>query len=748
MKKAILISKYFALSFMVFSAIIALWGVGVYFWFESQARNYISPIMTKTLSNLSERGFEKSLKLEAEEEFAVEKEQLFAELEESSEISAYVFLDENGKYVFANSDTKSGDIIQWLNFEYPANIGNEFPGRLKVYPSPEYMFNHFLSKKNTSFLALSFFAMLVLFALFAANAYTRFLIPMSDFKKIVKDLSEEKNPVIKIRSSHSAWKDAEKYLQRVVLKMTDTNASVKMLFSVSKVVSSQIEVSQILNAVTGMLLSKFSNAMCAVFLPEEDGMLKVVAKRGYSPSFTKSIKMKKGNPIVDAYISTKTTVIKDLSALDEEFYGYFKDEDIVTQMNIPLINEYGSAIGVLNVSSKSEEIFRQDIVDVIVLAQQYLSVALRNAAIYKNIVEENAKIKNEMNIMSNEIIKTNSKLVQKVKDLRSLFDMAYLASSSSDVVDVGDVIIQKIREVLGFETGALIVQKDDYQTFYLAAPSFGFSEQRLSEISFDLKTSKILSEAITKKSAIIFNDIEEIKKNMQEFYQIYNMSSAVFLHVKRANNLNAVMLCVNKFGSKISAEDVTILEHISVILGGIFERMRLYKEYTEKIEDLTIFQRLFSVIRNISDSNAVFTDIIGIAKDIFTADFCSILIYDAGQKALISQPGVYFVEGEEEKIIKVNNDDTDSVAAKVFLTGDVSILEKELETVRPALERKIKSAVIAPLAYNGEIFGVIRVASQRAGAYLQKHKDKMSVFASRAAFIIKMSRSKETAIKN
>jgi len=733
MKNLILRSKYFIVSFIIFSAVAALWCAGIYFWFESQARGYIAPIVAEMQENLK-KGVEK-LSEDDKNGAAL----LFADLEENDKISAYVFLDEDGKYVFSNSEVGTGSIIKWLNFEYPARIGKESSGWLRVYPSPDYIFDSFFSDKNIAIIVLSFFALLVLFALFAAGGYARFLVPLSDFRKIVKDLSEEKNPAIKLRSSHRFWKDIEKYLKKIVLKMTDTNVLFKMLFSVSKIISSQIEVSQILNSVMEMLLNKFGDAMYAVFLPEEDGTLKVAAKRGYSQLFTKSVKMKKGNPVVDSYLFAKTTIIKNLAALDGEFYGYFENENAVAQINVPLVNEHGAAIGVLNVSAKSEEIFRQDIVDVILLAQQYLSVVLRNASMYKNMVEENTKIKNEMSIMANEIIKTNSKLVEKVKDLRSLFDISYLASTSRDVVDVGDLIILKIRELLGFETGALIVQNDDFETFHLAPPSFGFTNQRLAEISFNLKTSRILSEVIEKKSAVIFNDIEEITKNIQEFYQIYNMSSAIFLHVKRADNLSAVMLCVNKFGSKINVEDVTILEHISVILGGIFERMRIYKEYIDKIEDLTIFQRLFTLIRNISDTNVTFTDIIGITKDIFDADFCSILLYDSEKKALISQPGVYFVEGEEEKIIKVNNDDTDNIAAKVFRTGDVDIVEKELETTRPAIERKIKSAMIAPLVHNGETFGVIRVASQKAGAYSQKHKEKMAVFASRAAFVIKLS---------
>jgi transcriptional regulator with GAF, ATPase, and Fis domain len=665
----------------MFLGVFVLWGAGAYLWFESGAKSYVSPILAQTQAKLSENGSETF----AENKIA--KAVLLADLEKSGKINAL------------------------------------------------YIFN----SKNIALLAVSVFAALFLLALgVVIYLYVRFIIPMSDFRQIVKDLSEERNSAVKLRWARGVWEDTERDLKQIVSKITDANESVKMLFSVSKNISSQIDINQILNSVTEMLVNKFSGAMCAVFLPGEGGMLRVAAKRGYSPSFTKSVKIKKGNPIVDSYIYAKTTVVRNLASLDEEFYDYFINEGAVAQVNAPLTNERGDAIGVLSVSSKNGDIFRQDIGDIILLAQKYSSVALRNALVYAKMAEENSKVKSEMSAMSSEIIKTNAKLVQKVKNLKSLFAISHLANSSSDFKQVCGFTIQKIREALGFEVSAVLIEKGERGTFYLSPHSFGLDEERLSSVSFDLKNSKVISKIIEKDSPLIFNEAEEIKKNMQEFYQLYAISSAVFLPIKRACNLNAALVCVNKFADKIDPEDISVLEHVAVIIGGMLDKIKLYEEYADKIEDLTMFQRLFMLIPFVN-SNTIFAEIINIAKDIFAADFCSILIYDEEQKALISQPGAYFVEQEEEKIIKVSGEDSDSITAKTFLKNAVYVAEKELETNPYALAIKIKSAIIAPLAYNGNTFGVLMAASKKANVYSQKNKDKMSVFANRAAFIIKLN---------
>jgi transcriptional regulator with GAF, ATPase, and Fis domain len=325
--------------------------------------------------------------------------------------------------------------------------------------------------------------------------------------------------------------------------------------------------------------------MCAVFLPGESGMLKIAAKYGYSASFTKSLKIKKGNPVADAYISAKNTVVRSISALEGENYSYFFREGAVSQTNVPLTDEHGAAVGVLNVSSKEGGVvFYRDIVDIILMAQRYLSAALRSYRTYGKYVEENSRIKSEMSAISGELVRINSKFVRKVKDIKSLLAILRLANSSRDITQIGDFIIKKIKDISGFETSAILVERGDCGGFYLASPSFGYDKERLSGIVFDSQssTSKAVTEISGNGSPVFFNDAEEIKNAMPEFYPVYNMNSAVFVPVKRANGLKAALVCVNKQGAKINVEDLSTLEHIAAIIDGAFDKFDICREYNVK----------------------------------------------------------------------------------------------------------------------------------------------------------------------
>ncbi|MDR3113139.1 MAG: GAF domain-containing protein, partial [Endomicrobium sp.] len=476
MKNTVIISKYFLFSFIIFFASLTLWGFCVYFWFESEARAYIAPIVAKVQNNLSVSNAAALI------ENRTSRARLFSELEESDKISAFFFLSKDKKYSFMNSVTKTDNVVRWLNFEFPARFADSSLGWIKVYPSPEYILNSFLSQRNIAIIAMSFFALLFILAfLIGLYLYVRFMVPLSDFRRIVKDLADGKKTEITLSSAGGIWKDTERYLKIIVSKISDANVSVNMLFAVSKVISSQIEINRIFNAVTEMLHNKLDGLMCAVFLPGEDGMLKIAAKSGYSASIGKSIKIEKGNPVVDSYVSAKTTIIRNITSLEGEVYDYFAGEGAVAQMNAPITNEYGSSIGVLNVSAKTGDIFQQEIVDMVILAQKYLSVALRNFKFYCKITDENSKIKSEINSMSSEIVRVNAKLVQKVKDLKSLLAISRLDNTAHNAAQAEnfEIIIQKIRDVFGFETSAFLSKRAESDGFYFTPPSFGYDKERL-----------------------------------------------------------------------------------------------------------------------------------------------------------------------------------------------------------------------------------------------------------------------------
>ena len=56
------------------------------------------------------------------------------------------------------------------------------------------------------------------------------------------------------------------------------------------------------------------------------------------------------------------------------------------------------------------------------------------------------------------------------------------------------------------------------------------------------------------------------------------LKSAAFLPIKHENKVMAIAVAINKKNSDFDFTDIRILEHISVIIYGIIDKMKLYNK--------------------------------------------------------------------------------------------------------------------------------------------------------------------------
>jgi len=59
---------------------------------------------------------------------------------------------------------------------------------------------------------------------------------------------------------------------------------------------------------------------------------------------------------------------------------------------------------------------------------------------------------------------------------------------------------------------------------------------------------------------------------------MFNLKTAVFLPVRQDNKVIAILVAVNKKDTNFNCSDIRVLEHISIIIYGIIERMKLYEK--------------------------------------------------------------------------------------------------------------------------------------------------------------------------
>ncbi|MCL2145483.1 MAG: GAF domain-containing protein [Endomicrobia bacterium] len=733
MKKNII--KYLIVTMLMLIAAVLIWIFVVYHWFQSTVQKSLNPVVAKARSELSAADAAPSRD---------SKDQMrlyFTDLEQSEEIVTYAFLNEDKSVNYAEGLRKRENVLWALNVIYPVTVGDKIVGWIKVWPSPELVASSFLTGKNILIvLASLLLSVILVFGLAAVYVAMKFIAPISDFKQAIKSISNGNSLEIRFKYKSGIWKEMGESLKKLNSKVIDINTTVQMLFSVSKALTFQIDMNRIFNVIMSIIQKKFPDAMCAVILPGEDGSLKITAKRGYSQKFFKSIKVEEGNPIADAFIMGKMVAVKDLKAIDEKLVKDFLHEGAVTQINTPLMDENNLCLGVLNVSGKNGDIFNTDIADTISTVGKYLSIALKNVKLYDKVQELNRRLETEVNTASNELIQTNARLIRKVRDIKALYDISAFASAKFNLNGIMHIVIDKIMELTGMETTAVLVKNEKNGDFVFLEDSFGIKSENLAKFSFNAGNSDLINTLEEKKTTVVFNSLMNLKQGCPEFLKVIPMSSAVFVPIKHNDGVIGIILPVNKFGSEISDNDVKIVEHIAVLLSGVVEKVKLYSELEKKVKDLTFLQRISSAIESAPDVEKTLAKIIEVTKDAFEADLCAVLLYDKHSGRLMTQKGAYFTGGQDKVMLTIDKDDQNSLSAKTFREG-VPYLSADA-TVDPAIKSQsaqqwgIKSIIIVPLIVDGEVIGVLRVGKHVPDAYSEEDKNLIVMIANQAAIII------------
>lgn len=662
-------------------------------------------------------------------------------LSENENIAAYAFLNADKTTNYSEA-TFQRDAVFWkIKAIFPIYEKDNLIGWLKIWPTSRFILSKIVKMENLYFGLVSFFIIAILiFSIRAIVTYSRYFFPLFEVKRIIKKISYGNAPDLEIKGDDKLWKSIRKSLSKLSSKVFDTDITMNLLFSVSKALTSKIDINNIYSIILEIVNRRYPDSMSAVILPSESGFLKIVAKRGYSHDFNPSIKIDDANPVSDAYITGRTATIKNLKSDDFKRANDFVLEGVVTQINIPIISEDGKCQGVLNISSKSKDILEKDVTNTINLVADYLAIAMKNIDTYKKIKEHNQRLEKEISTATNELVQTNARLIKRVRDIKGLSDISAYASTKFNLEVIIPFIIQQILNLTSLETSGFLVKDIGSDDYRFIKNSFSINNHEKLNRVFNSKNSNIIKEIESGKDSIVLQDHSAVREQAEEFNDIVPIFSAIFVPVLNNGKVIGVVISVNKFGAKISENDVSLIKHIAVLFSGILEKVKLYSALEKKVNELTFLQRVSSAIATTPDLEKILEKLIDVTKDAFNADLCAVLLYDKESQNLITQPGAFFTGGSEKVLLKIHKDDQDSLSAKTFREGAAHLSHDA--TADPSIRSHsardwgIKSIIIVPLINDETVIGVLRVGKHEANAYTKEDEALIMMIANQAAIII------------
>lgn len=546
-------------SIFLFSVLtLFIWCFFIYVFFDCSLKRELSPLIENSKQLLYDI-VNKDLDSEKIKKFVYETEK--------SDYVRYVRVI--NKKVPAQNKKKSF-FISLLEISYPIKNKDSVAGYVEILPSHKLFDEVFSDGVNLTVLIFSVFVLLCFLVFAFYFCMQKYIVqPFNQIRTVINDILSNEEISVDENNGYAVWNEVFGDLKKLNNNVFDINTTMKLLFSTSNAAGSDFELVNSVQLIFDIIKKRIKTAMCALFVPDDSGHLKIVAKSGFIKNDIALICKDENNFIWNCYEKSFEVFINDISGSDKKNLGDLYDDTDGSFATLPLIDEDLVCMGVLVVITKTKDSFHGDVIGFVKNLSGHLIALIKRMKYYKKIKETSRKLETELQTTSKELAKANDLIVKKVKDLNLLSDVYSYICKKIDIRDIIAYIINKVKESVAVETAGILIYNKDEHSLTCVKNSFGLDR----DLNFYNKKGTIYDKVIENKSTVVFNSVNEMDGYLKDDLQNYvKINSAVFVPVLVKDAVYAIFAAVNKNDSdRFGAYDVKMLEHISGIFSGIIK---------------------------------------------------------------------------------------------------------------------------------------------------------------------------------
>ena len=732
MKKAIL--KYFIRYLAFMTILTAIWAAAGFLWIHSVVKEQFTEGTRPTINFLA--GGLISEKINRPRIIGVLRACM-----KQPDIVMTAVVEGDEKLVFARSLQKREKMIWPLRVSYPLYKGQEIIGWLRIWPSTESVIRLFAYTRNRSVImawVFSWFLCGIAPLFFFLRHYV--FVPLVQFKEFIDSLDRDVIPR-DLQLHHKEWQDMYDKLQQFITRTGDINETQSMLFSVSQTLTSHLDVTDTFNIIMEAAQKKYPGILAAIFLQREDDFLCIRAHRGFSSEFARSVHLKPGEGIGGMAFQKAQSVVVNDSANDSRLKGrtHLENEGIASFMHIPLIAE-GKCVGLLNISSRQIDFFDEAKQKTFAMIAKYISIVIRNTQLYERVQELNRRLETEVTSTTQELVQTNSRLIQKARELKVLSDISAAIAAKPDLSAILHLMVEKVRELLSVQTAGIFLYNEESHELVPAAPFFGIRQQDFSAVRFNVRESAVLSAVVTSGKNCLYNDAATATRALPVLASLLSIHTLMVVSLRSGEKSIGILVLANKTNGIFTEDDLHIVELIADRVSVISENIILHTHQEAHLKELTVLQKISSSISIEPVWEKILKTIVTATTQAFTADNCLLTLYDEKEKTLSTQPGAYFDGGNDSALSTVSVDDPNSLVAMVFrnaetlLIPDLPIDDNPAFTI--ARSFGLKSLLLIPLRAENKLIGVLLIAKKEAHFYSKEHLRLATLIAHQSAIIL------------
>lgn len=516
-------------------------------------------------------------------------------------------------------------------------------------------------------------------------------------------------------------------------------------------------------------IHKLLDVDCAVLTPSE-ASFEVRSHRGFSAALVRDLRINASEGLLgDAAQSGRNLLLqhgdfRKLSRSEREL----AEQGWETLFVAPLVVQ-NQTVGLFIAGSKDVIEAEAKKIQFMERFAQIIGLALEQVRHLEKAEKFSRRLEAEVSATTQELLRTNERLIQRVRELKALYEVTSAIASVTTLDEILNVACLKLQDILNVESiGFLILESDASvkDTLSLRAPSFHLSKDAALKCRIDPSRYHLYGPSIK----TIFDAFKESKvkaiagvpSSLRKEFALQDPStretdevilkSIVAVPLITARRSVGVMVLVNplrdsmlseSLSDEVSDEKSRTLSLIAARIAASLESVLQNQEIQMRLADLSTLQEIGEAFYATPVLEFVLAKIVKIMQKSLRSDVCTFLFYDPVRKLLVgNMPGGTDMTQASSGTVEGFFLDENSVSFSVFrekksrLVSDIPNAAIPIKLTKTEFEHDVNSMIIIPLKVENEMVGILRLSSRRKDFFNAHHIRLGELIADRAAVII------------
>jgi len=555
----------------------------------------------------------------------------------------------------------------------------------------------------------------------------------------VQEMLDDKRPM----TGFSRWRSLTDIgmimhkLRHIAHRYLAAEENLSTLFSASKMLTSQLELQEIYNRVLDLVWRRSDRQPCVLWWMGEDGYLRIKDFRNFPLELVRRLRLLASKTSVGrCYSSRQWVVVQDLKTVSDFLTAEeARSLDVSECVHLPLQID-DKTIGVMTAFSRQRGFFNDEQVRMMSSLMEYISLATKNAQMYGEMQAFNRRLEGEVAATTQELTQTNIRLIQRVRELKALYDVAVVAATSPKVEDSLQKIQGHIGDLLNIEKSGVLLWDEKNTRFSPAMPFLGMEEARVKEFFLTEEMLKDKKQTLLGGNSVILS-YEEV----QRLFPGQNLKTVLLTPLRTGGQLMGLFAAANKVFGSFTDEDVRILSLFTQNVSEIVRNLQLREERERHMGDQVTLQKVATSITAEPKLGPTLSKIAKITAESLGAEVCAFLLWDDVTNELVTQHGAFGLPTDNPALLyRVSVDHPHYSSARVFRTGEPymspDVQQDDHVYLHYANLWKIRSLLVMPLKLDKKCIGVMRIGHSQPRRFVPEHTRLASLIADQAAVIV------------